>query len=84
MTTGPLRRTARWAAAALLGVACRLPPAGAGERVVLEAGAGHEGELVRLGLQWHLDRWDLGEGAWRLEALLEASLGPRIAPSADP
>ena len=84
MTTGPLRRTARWAAAALLGVACGLPPAGAGERVVLEAGAGHEGELVRLGLQWHLDRWDLGGGAWRLEALLEASLGPRIAPSADP
>lgn len=83
MTSGRLLSMAWWAAAALLGLSCGLPQAGAGEQLVLEGGAGHEGELLRLGLQWDLDRWDLGGGAWRLEALLEASLGPRIAPSAD-
>jgi hypothetical protein len=66
---------ARWAAAALLGLACGLPRAWAGERVVLEAGAGHEGELLRLGLQWDLGQRDLAAGAWQLDALVEASLG---------
>jgi hypothetical protein len=69
------RRRLALVAAALILLAGWPAPALAADRIVIEAGAGHEGELLRLGLQCGLGRRDLGGGGWRVEALLEASLG---------
>lgn len=62
-------------AAALVTGAVWQTPAFAIDRVCVEAGAGHEGELVRLAVQWDLEREWFEKRRWRLGALVEAGVG---------
>jgi lipid A 3-O-deacylase len=62
-------------AAVLLTGAIWQPAAFAVDRVCVEAGAGHEGELIRLAVQWELEKRWFEQRRWRLGALIEAAAG---------
>ena len=70
-----IMRPLRWIAAGLLCVVLWQPSGFAADRVFLEAGAGHEGDLIRFGAQWEFEKqWFVG-GKWNLGALLEVDVG---------
>ena len=68
-------RTPRWVAVACLSLAVGQPDAVAVDRAFVEVGAGHEGDLVRVGVQWDHDRKWLEGGRWHLGLSLELEAG---------
>jgi hypothetical protein len=45
------------------------------DRVFSEAGAGHEGDLIRIGAQWKLAERPFADDRWQLDVLLEVETG---------
>jgi len=72
---GRLNRPLRWIVAGLLIVAFWPPSGFAVDRVFLEPGAGKEGNLIRIGAQWELEKQWFAGGKWHLGALLEVGIG---------
>jgi len=73
--SGRLKRPLRWIAAFLLSAVFWQPSGFAVDRVFLEAGAGHEGDLIRIGAQWELGKRSFSNDRWHLGASLEVDIG---------
>ena len=70
-----LERSLRWIVAGFLSVVFCQASSFAVDRVFLEAGAGHEGDLIRIGAQWEFWERNSANDKWHLGASLEVDLG---------
>jgi len=70
-----LERSSRWIVAGMLSVVFCQTSSFAVDRMFFEAGAGHEGDLIRIGAQWELGKRAFANDRWHLGASLEVDFG---------